>query len=367
MKILQVCSATQMGGGEVHVAELVRALAGRGHAVYLAVRPGSPLREPLAGLITSWHEMPLRNSLDIASARSISELVTEHGIDIVHAHLGRDYLVAAMACRRAKKSRLVLTRHHYLPIKQNAIYRWLLQDLGAVIAVSSSVGESIADRLAIDPKKVHVIPNWIDPDRFNPIDREAARSMFRVRSGLSVACIGQITPAKGQEEFIKAAGRIARMRADVEFIIVGSEHDESGSFTRHLNGLAASLGISDRVSFKGHVYHMAELLAAVDIVVVPSWDEGFSLVTTEAMAARRAVLASDIAAIREIISDNVTGMLFPVKDVSALANKLLWLLSDAPLRERLATQGQRDVYARFGRDQTIDKIEAVYKGLMNHE
>src|SRR5215467_14877885 len=153
MKILQVCSATEMGGGEVHVAGLVRTLAHRGHGLYLAVRPGSPLREPLAGLITSWHEMPLRNSLDITSARAIADIVTEHGIDIVHAHLGRDYLVAAMACRRARKSRLVLTRHHYLPIKQNAIYRWLLQDLGAVIAVSSSVGESIADRLAIDPKK----------------------------------------------------------------------------------------------------------------------------------------------------------------------------------------------------------------------
>jgi len=364
MKILQVCSATQMGGGEVHVADLVRALAGRGHAVYLAVRPGSPLREPLAGLITSWHEMPLRNSLDITSARAISDLVIEHGIDIVHAHLGRDYLVSAMACRRAKTPKLVLTRHHYLPIKQNAIYRWLLQDVGAVIAVSRSVGDSMAQRLAIDSKKVHVIPNWIDPARFRPIDRDAARSMFRLRSSLSVACIGQITPAKGQEEFIKAAGRIARMRADVEFLVVGSEHDENGSFTRHLSELAGNLGIRDRVTFKGHVYHMAELLAAVDVVVVPSWDEGFSLVTTEAMAARRAVLASDIAVIREIIDDNVTGMLFPVKDVSALANKLLWLLSDAPLRERLAAQGQRDVYSRFGRDQTIDKIEAVYSGLV---
>ena len=365
MKILQVCSATQMGGGEVHVADLVRALAGRGHAVYLAVRPGTPLREPLAGLITSWHEMPLRNSLDITSARAIADLVHENGIDIVHAHLGRDYLVAAMACRRAKTARLVLTRHHYLPIKQKAIYRWLLQDVGAVIAVSQTVGDSIAHRLAIDPKKVHVIPNWIDPERFKPIDRDAARSIFRVRSSLSVACIGQITPAKGQEEFIKAAGRIARMRADVEFLVVGSEHNEAGLFTRHLGELAANLGIADRVSFKGYVYHIAELLAAVDIVVVPSWDEGFSLVTTEAMASRRAVIASDLPAIRDIISDNVTGMLFPAKDVSALANKLLWLLSDAPLRERLAAQGQRDVYARFGRDQTIDKIEAVYNGLLN--
>ena len=188
--------------------------------------------------------------------------------------------------------------------------------------------------------------------------------MFRLRSSLSVACIGQITPAKGQEEFIKAAGRIARMRADVEFLVIGSEQDEAGGFTKRLAELAANLGIADRVTFKGYVRHMAELLAAVDIVVVPSWDEGFSLVTAEAMASRRAVLASDISAIRDIVSDNVTGMLFPARDVSALANKLLWLLSDAPLRERLAMQGQRDVYTRFGRDLIIDKIEAVYQGLL---
>src|ERR1051326_5284631 len=74
MKILQVCSASEMGGGEVHVAGLVRALAGRGHAIYLAVRPNSPLREPLAGVIASWHEMPLRNSLDLQSAHAIADL-----------------------------------------------------------------------------------------------------------------------------------------------------------------------------------------------------------------------------------------------------------------------------------------------------
>src|SRR5215813_7862337 len=104
MKILQVCSASEMGGGEVHVADLVRGLASRGHAVYLAVRPDSPLREPLAGVIASWHELPLRNSLDVASARSIADLIEAHGIEIVHAHMGRDYLIAALACRKAKRA-----------------------------------------------------------------------------------------------------------------------------------------------------------------------------------------------------------------------------------------------------------------------
>jgi len=364
MKILQVCSASEMGGGEVHVADLVRGLASRGHALYLAVRPDSPLRGPLAGVNASWHEMPLRNSLDLQSAREIARLSLEHDIDIVHAHMGRDYLVAALACKQAANVKLVLTRHHYLPLKRGALYRWMLRDIAAIIAVSDSVRESVIERLQISPQRVRMLPNWIDPDRFKPSDRDEARSMFKVRSNIVVACIGQITNAKGQEEFVRAAASLARIRADVEFLIAGEEHDEEKSFTRHLEGLASSLGLGDKLRFLGRVSHVPELLAAVDVVVVPSWDEGFSLVTIEAMAARRAVLASNVGGIAGIIKDNVTGLMFPPRDVHALTDKLLWLVSDAPLRERLSVQGQRDVYMRFGRDQIIDQIEALYVEVM---
>jgi L-malate glycosyltransferase len=360
MKILQVCSASEMGGGEVHVADLVRGLATRGHAVYLAVRPDSPLRESLAGVIASWHEMPLRNSLDLQSARAIAHLVAEQGIDIVHAHMGRDYLVAALACKQAAGVKLILTRHHYLPLKRGALYRWMLRDLDAVIAVSDSVRESVIERLQLPAERVRMIPNWIDPDRFKPTDRDAARAMFRVRSNIVVACIGQITEAKGQEEFVRAAASLARIRTDVEFLIAGEERHEGKSFTQHLEALAHSLGLGDKLRFLGRVNHIPELLAAVDVVVVPSWDEGFSLVTIEAMAARRAVLASNIGGIAGIIKDNVTGLMFPPRDVHALTDKLLWMVSDAPLRERLSVQAQRDVYTRYGRDQIIDQIEALY-------
>lgn len=364
MKILQVCSATQMGGGEVHVADLVRSLASRGHTVYLAVRPDSPLRGPLAGVKASWHEMSLRNSLDLQSAREIAQLVREHCIDIVHAHMGRDYLVAALACKQAPAAKLVLTRHHYLPLKRGALYRWMLRDLAAVIAVSESVRESVIERLQLPPERVRMLPNWIDPAMFNPSDRDAARAMFRIRSNTVVACIGQITEAKGQEEFVRAAASLARIRSDVEFLIAGEEHVEGKPFTQHLSRLAGSLGLGDKLRFLGHVTHIPELLAAVDVVVVPSWDEGFSLVTIEAMAARRPVLVSNVGGIAGIIKDNVTGLMFPPRDVAALTDKLLWLVSDAPLRERLSVQGQRDVYIRFGRDHIIDQIEALYTELI---
>jgi glycosyltransferase involved in cell wall biosynthesis len=360
MKLLQICSASELGGGEVHVADLVRALASRGHAVYLAVRPDSPLRAPLAGVIASWHEMGLRNSLDLQSARSIAELIKLHGIEIVHAHMGRDYLVAALACRQAQRAKLVLTRHHYLPLKRNALYKWMLGDVAAVIAVSDSVRDSIIERLALPAERVRTIPNWIDPERFQSIQRDVARALFRVRANLVVACIGQITPAKGQEEFVRAASRVAQMRSDVEFLIVGEENQDEKPFTSELMRLAESLGLDSRLRFLGHVRHIPELLAACDVVVVPSWDEGFSLVTIEAMAARRPVLASNVGGITNIIKDNSTGIMFPARDVHALSSKLMWMLSDPPLRERLSVQGQRDVYTRFGREQIIDQIEAVY-------
>jgi len=356
-----------MGGGEVHVADLVRGLADRGHAVYLAVRPESPLRAPLAGVIASWHEFPLRNSLDVQSARAIAELIERHNIDLVHAHMGRDYLVAALARRRAPAAKLILTRHHYLPLRRNAVHRWLLGDAAAIIAVSESVRLSVIERLALPPARVRTIPNWIDPERFHPLDREEARALFQVRANLVVACIGQISEAKGQEEFVHAAGRVDQVRTDVEFLIVGEEKGEEKPFTKHLIKLAQGFGHKSRLRFLGHVEHIPELLAAADVVVVPSWDEGFSLVTLEALAARRAVVASKTGGIPDIVKHSETGLLFPPRDAKALTEKLLWLLSDAPLRDRLGAQGQKDVYTRFGRDQIIDRIEALYLEVLGIE
>ena len=349
-----------MGGGEVHVAGLTRALVSRGHSVYMAVRPDSPLRSPLDGVDVSWHEFTLRNSLDLTSARAIAGLVNREGIQIVHAHLGRDYLVAALACRHTPKARLIITRHHYLPLKRNLLYRWMLEDVAAVIAVSESVRTSILERMTFPPERIHVISNWIEPYWFQEADQTEARSAFNIQAKLAVACIGRITPAKGQEDFIQAAGRVVRTRQDVEFLIAGSEDDVGAPFTNHLKALSKEVGISDRVKFLGPVDNIPALLAAVDIVVVPSWDEGFSLVTLEALASSRTVLASDTGGIKDIIQDGLTGMLFTPRDSHGLSNRLLWLLSDAHLREKLASHGRIDVFNRFGRDKVIDRIESLY-------
>ena len=90
MKILQVCSAESLGGGERHVVDLVRALIERGHELHLAVRPGGPLQRELRNAPVTWHEMNLRNALDVMSAQRIAQVIARYEIDVLHAHVARE-------------------------------------------------------------------------------------------------------------------------------------------------------------------------------------------------------------------------------------------------------------------------------------
>ena len=110
MKILQISSAQSLGGGERHLADLVNGLTLRGHEVFVALRPNSPLVQELEVPRERIITLALRNSLDAASARELSRLVKRNKIEIVHAHMARDYPLAAFAVRK-NPAALVITRH----------------------------------------------------------------------------------------------------------------------------------------------------------------------------------------------------------------------------------------------------------------
>src|SRR3954470_18877427 len=116
MRILQICSAREIGGGEKHLADLANGLAQRGHELFAALNAASPVRAMLSSLAADHIlELPMRNSLNLATAMKLSRFVRTHDIDIVHAHVARDYPLAALATGRSQ-ARLVLTRHVLFPL-----------------------------------------------------------------------------------------------------------------------------------------------------------------------------------------------------------------------------------------------------------
>jgi len=352
VRVLQVNSATSIGGGERHVADLANALAQRGHDVYAVLRHRSPLVGELRSLPQENITMlPLRNSLDIGSALRLARLIREREIEVVHAHLARDYPLAALAVERAGTARLVITRHVLFPL--NRLHRFTLRRVAYAIAVSRAVGESLRGIFA--ESKIAHVPNGIDLKRFAAIARLGARDR------LLVGTIGRLAPIKGHEDFIRAASLIAAKRADVDFVIAGDDESPAKDTRTQLERLIRELGLSQRVHLAGRVDETSRLLSDLDLFVSASRSEGFGLAIIEAMASGVPVVATRSAGAREIIEDGETGRLVPIGDAHALAEAILCLLDDREERERLRQRALETVRQQFSLERMVEETERVYR------
>jgi len=347
----------EIGGGERHVADLVAGLRERGHEVHVAVRPGSPLLERVRPYIAAAHLVPLRNSLDVLSAARLSRVIRDHAIEIVHAHLGRDYLPAIAAALWSGCARAILTRHHYLPLRRTRISRALLRRAERIIAVSDFVRRRLLTDFDLPEAQVVTVPNWVKWEDIAPLpEREQARARLHLTRPRVITTVGQLAPAKGHDDFLRAARLLDR--EDCDFVIVGAASARHRAFEARLRRLARDLDLP--VHFLGYVEDLRPVWAASDLFVLPSHGEGFSLALVQAMAAGVPVIAFAAGGPTEIIVHGETGFLVPPRDVAALAERMRELLDDPALCARIAEAARRAVRHRFDRERILDRIESVY-------
>ncbi len=366
IKILQVCSAESLGGGERHVIDLARAMIERGHELHLAVRRNSPLIEALADYPVQWYELGLRNALDVISARGLANVIRKNRIDVLHAHVARDYTFCGIAARMARRMqspvRFFITRHHFNPIKSNPVYAWTISEARALIAVSDSVREKMAAAFPDFSDRIVVIPNWIDAEGCGRLSREEARANLGIKQRLAIGVVGQITALKRQDLFIKAAAHLIKERywTDADFLIVGEPGPNDENYANVLQQMVVDLRVEGYVRFAGYVEALPDHLAAFDIIAAPSENEAFSLALVEAMAAGCAVVATRVGGMAGIIEDGITGLFIERNDLWSLIGGLSRLLTDKQLREKLAGLARASVIERFDRRSVIDRIERLY-------
>jgi glycosyltransferase involved in cell wall biosynthesis len=338
----------------------------RGHQLHMAVREGSPLIDALAGCPIHWYELGLRNALDVISAQGIATAIRKNRIDILHAHLARDYtfcgVAARIAARLGNPVGFFITRHHFNPIKSNQLYAWTIAEARALIAVSDSVREKLVESFPDFADRIVTIQNWVDAGYCGGLSREEARELLGVRRRLSVGVIGQITRLKRQDLFIEAAWRLIKDRhwSDAEFLIVGAPGPDDEAYLNQLLETANRLGVGDHLRFTGYVENLPALLAAFDVIAAPSDNEGFSLALVEAMASGRAVVATRAGGMAEMVEDGVTGLLVERDNPHSLTAALSRLLADKRLREKLGRGARESVIERFDRHSIIDRIERLY-------
>jgi glycosyltransferase involved in cell wall biosynthesis len=328
----------------------------------------APGTEPLAARAAVL-DVPVRlvppMPLGLAGARrvpALARLLRRERPDLFHAHMSSPVackwgLAAAVAARVPAVLGTVQVGG-YEPPDRSAYWqlRALARGVDRYLAVSRDIARELVEELGWPEEKVEVSYNAVDVARVEV----TAPPGLREQLGGSETRPLVLTPArldaqKGHRVLLKAIVSVP----DAVFVLAGEGHEREP-----LEGLAAQLGIAERVRFLGRREDVPQLLATCDVFALPSLYEGSSLAVLEAMAAGVPVVSSAIGGTDELIEDGESGLLVPPGDADALAAALRWVLGDPELRESLAARARERVERDLTRERMAARMTGVYRELL---
>lgn len=348
--------------------ELVRQLHALGIAPHVALletkgSANAQIRQQLADFVTESILVPCRHQFDVRSIRFLRRYLQEWNIDIVHSH-GYKPDFYALATRSRTPARLISTCHNWLgrDLKMRlyaAIDKRLLRRFDAVVGVSTDVTAELRRYVPVD--KVVKIGNGIDPEIFRRIlslDR-AKEELGQTRRRL-VGFIGRLTHAKGVRDLIDAVPALRAEHKNVHFLIVG-DGENRPVFERRVR----TLGLNGTVSFTGTRTDTSLIYSALDIFVLPSYQEGFPMVILEAMACGVPIVATTVGDIPEMIEHGVSGLLVPPGDIAALSNALAYLLDHPEKAWDMGAAAKRRVGEQFTSKAMAQAYLALYSSVLS--
>jgi len=293
---------------------------------------------------------------------SIRKFIKDNKIDIVHCHGYKSNFYGLLASKN--KVPTVTTNHNWLKSHWKLKIYCLLDSLwirkfNRIVAVSDEIREDML-RYKIPEKKIKVIDNGIDIDRFNKgISKENIKREFGFNGDLKViGTIGNLGHEKGHIYLLKAAKEIITTYKSVKFLIVGD-----GSLRKVLKDETINSGIQDNVIFTGYRKDIPEMLSLIDIFVLSSIKEGLPMVLLEAMSAKKPVIATKVGAVPKIIRDNENGILIEPEDVFALQNSITNLINNPVKMNHLALEGYEKVKRDYSSESMCKKYLKIYKEL----
>jgi glycosyltransferase involved in cell wall biosynthesis len=232
-------------------------------------------------------------------------------------------------------------------------FRWAR----AIVGNSSATLTALRGR--IPDARLHVVYNCIDFERFDAA--EDHRGTLVPRDVPVVGYVGMLRPEKGIEHFLAMAAILRRSRPDIRYLVVGGPSPHLPGWEPYLHEYAAALGVADIVHFAGLRNDIPAVMRSLDVLVVPSLNEGFGRVIIEANAVGVPVVASNAAGIPEVVEDGVTGVLVPLADPDALAAAVGRILDDAAWRARVRSTAPARVRSRFSPSTQVRALEAVWR------
>jgi glycosyltransferase involved in cell wall biosynthesis len=354
LRIVHVNTERTWGGGERQLHALAVELRRRGHRSWAAVRPRTRLAAALAcdgvPVVTL---SPFLEWDPVAVAR-LRSLLRRVGAQIVHAHAAHAVAPAALACA-GTGARLLVARRVAHRLRRNPLSRWKYARTCRFIAVSDRVRAALR-ACGVAAARITVVHSGLDLRR--TVSRASPDTLraLGVRSGpaLVVMVSSLVPPHKDPETFVAAIAAARAAGSDVQALLIGE-----GPLAARARGAVRRMGLDGFVRLTGYRGDAEEILAAADVAVLSSRDEGLGTTLLDAMAAGVPVAATDAGGVREVVRNGIDGLLAPIGDGPALGAAIARIVGDADLREALRRAG-RDRVREFSLDRTVEGTLEVY-------
>jgi len=382
-RVLYVNHTSTISGAERSLLELLEAIAPEVDSFLAcpdgdlanAARDLGVLTFKIRPINLSFRLEPIQTSgglLGLAGAAfDIARAVRAARADVVHANSVRAGMAAILARAEGAPQPIVHVRD-VLPASLSGCLTAAMVRKWSFVALANSQFTASAIR-GSSSADVRVVYNAVDPKQFNGDTATGERVRAELDLAASTPTLGviaQLTPWKAQDDAIRTLALVRRQVPDAHLLLAGevkfkdrSTRFDNVAYEEGLHRLATEAGVAGAVAFLGERTDIPQLLQALDILLVPSWEEPFGRVILEAMAAGTPVIATAVGGPSEIIVDRETGLLLRPKDPSLWAEAVVELLVNPASRKELAGRARSAVETNFNRKAQVDAITAIYEGV----
>jgi glycosyltransferase involved in cell wall biosynthesis len=367
--LAELAGSAAYGGGERYLELLFDRLdRARYRGLLICPEPGPFVRRmEERGVDTQLvHLAPLFNPM---AFWRLTRLLVRERVTILQTHGARANFYGRIAGRLAGVPVIISTVHNSMKDYEvgsitRGLYRFLLRLTlplaHRIICVSEANRSDLIDECPAAKAKTYTVYNGVDLSAFSSrFDRQKVRREIGVLQGPVLVTIARLTEQKGHRYLVQALPCLLETWPQLCCLFVGE-----GELRDALHCMANDLGVERACRFVGVRQDIADILAAADVVVLPSISEGFPFVLLEALAMGCPVVASRVNGVPELIEDHKTGLLVPSRDPQALAKAILEVLGDPTAARKMGAEGRAVVRERYTVDQMVANTTAIFDAAM---
>jgi len=368
MRILHIDSEKGFGGGQRQVIFLIRELKKEEKITQaLAASPGSEIEKHVLAMNVSVLPLEQRNDADIFSAMRLAKYAKEFQPDIIHTHTARSLSMTWLArtiLRMGRPPVIINTRRVAFPLKGPMARSKYRNGADFHIAISNACHDQIV-QAGVSPQRTAIIPDGIEiPESIN---REETRKKLIALTGfeernLIIGASGNLFPVKRFDWLVDAVSMARKDVPNVRLVLFGD-----GECRREIENIIKKSGQDEAIHIAGHVDRPERFFAGLDIFAMPSRDEGLGTSLIDAMARGVPLLASNTSGIKDVVQENVNGLMFDPDSPDDLVAKLSMLAGNAELRRSLSDKGPAIAAEKFNITDISRKILEYYKACVGRE